>query len=73
MGGDRDREVLDREAGGVEQRHRIVVRPAGGGAREHRAEVGDVLAGDRAGLDGAGELPAVGGLRPLVAEERAAR
>ena len=46
---------------------------AGRGAGEHGAEVGDVVAADDAGLDGAGQLAAVRRLRPLVAEQRAAR
>ena len=66
-----DREVLDRQAGGVEQRHGLRARAAGGLAGQDGAEVGDAVAGHEALLDGAGQLAAVRGLRPLVAEQRA--
>ena len=69
--GRRDREVLDREPGGVEQRHRLRPRAPRRVAGEHRAELGHLLAGHEPGADGAGQLAAVRGLLPLVAEQRA--
>ena len=68
-----DREVLDREAGRVEQRHRLGAGPSGHLAGQHRAELADAIAVNQPGVDRPGQLAAVRGLRPLVAEQRARR
>ena len=68
-----ERQVLDREAGRVEQRDLVGAGAPVRRAGEDGAELGHVVARDEAGLDRAGQLAAVAGLRPLVAEEPAAR
>src|SRR5918994_4874758 len=62
MRGDRDRQILDRQPGAVEQRHGVGVRAARCRAGEHRAQLGHARALDRARLDGPGQLAAVRGL-----------
>ena len=58
-----DGHVLDREAGGVEQRDRLVrIAPAPAG--EHLAQLGHPVARHEAGLHRAGQLAAVAGLLP---------
>ena len=69
--GGRDGEVLDGQAGRVEERHRAGVRAPRRVAGKHGAEIGDHVAGDDALLDRRRQLAAVAGLRPFVAEQRA--
>src|SRR3712207_7406847 len=49
-------QVLDRQAGRVEERHRLVARAARCSAREDGPELRHVLAPDVPGLDRAGQL-----------------
>ena len=58
----RDREVLDREPGGVEERDVGVVLAAWGLASQHGPELGDVPAVDLPCLDGPRDLAPVAGL-----------
>ena len=67
-----DREVLDREARGVEQRDLVVAPPALCVAGQHGAELRHVVAPDDPGLDAGGQLAAVARLLPVVAEETSA-
>ena len=55
VGGFRDREILDREPGRVEQRDVARATAAVGLSHQHCAQVGDVVTSDDAGIDGAGE------------------
>src|SRR5665213_2308907 len=73
VGGARHRQILDRQPGRIEQRHRVVPATPRRVAGEDRAELGHLLAGDEAGLDRPRQLATVGRLRPLVAEQRARR
>src|SRR4249919_1879068 len=68
-GGERDREVLDREAGRVERRDLVVALPPGGGAVEHSAELGDPAPLELAGFDRVHELAVMAGLLPVVGED----
>jgi hypothetical protein len=63
---ERDREVLDREAGRVERRDLVVRAPPLGVAREHRAELRDVVARRETRLDSMRGLAAVGSLFAVV-------
>src|SRR5215204_372099 len=69
---DRDPQVLDREAGGVEKRDLIVRSPPLGAAQDHVAELRHVLPAHLPRGYAAGQLTAGRRLRPLVAEETAA-
>ena len=66
-----DGEVLDRQARGVQQRRRVRAAAAGGVAGEDGAERCHLLAHDATGRHRAGQLTAVRGLLPLVAEQLA--
>ena len=70
-GGERDREILDREPGRVECRDLLVGAPTFGRAGQHCAELRDVAFGHEPRVDGVRELAAVGGLLPVVREEAA--
>ena len=71
--GRRHREVLHRQPGRIEQRHRVRPRAAGRVAGEDRAQLGHAVAGHQPRVDRAGQLAAVRGLLPFVAEQRARR
>src|SRR5215207_1786150 len=67
-----DRQVLDRETGGVEQGDLLRRAASLGGSGEHIPELGDVLAAHLRREDAVRELAAGTGLLPLIAEEPAA-
>src|SRR5918994_8005784 len=67
-----DRQVLDRETGGVEQGDLLRRAASLGGSGEHIAELGDLLAAHLPRANAVRELAAGAGLLPLIAEEPAA-
>src|SRR5690242_7720019 len=67
--GHRDRQVLDREPGRVEERDRLLPAAPARLAGEDGAEIGDDAAADLSPRDRARELAPGGRLLPLVAEE----
>ena len=66
---ERDREILDREPGRVEDRDLVGVRPARRRSRRARAERRSRRPAHEPRLDGVRELAAVARLLPVVAEE----
>jgi hypothetical protein len=70
--GDCDRQVLDRQAGRVEERDLLRPAPSFRPAEDDVADLRHPVAVDPTCGDGAGQLPASRGLRPVVAEEHAA-
>ena len=64
-----EREILDRQPGGVEQRNPVRSGTPRMGAGQDGAQLGHVVAAHQPRLDRAGELAAVARLLPLVAEE----
>src|SRR4051794_27098567 len=68
-----DRQVLDRESGRVEQRDLLVRSSTWRHAGQHLAQLRHFGLSQESRLDGAGQLAAVRGLLPLVAEDAAAR
>src|SRR5215207_4752253 len=68
---DRDPQVLDREAGRVEQRDLVVRPPPLRTAHDHVAELGHLIPAHGARGHAAGQLAASSGLCPLVAEQAA--
>ena len=69
MDGDRDREILHREAGRVEHRDVVVGCAPRLGAEKNPAELGDVGALEPPRVDEPGDVAVVARLRPLVAHD----
>ena len=72
-GGERDREILNREAGRVEHRDLVFAAASFRGSGEHVSELRCIGSRDASGFDGVRKVAVVRRLLPVVAEDADAR